>query len=66
MNDCVFCRIISGEIPAERVYEADKMIVILDAAPAAPVNVLMIRTAHTENIVAADPERVQDILVTVK
>ena len=43
MNDCVFCRIISGEIPAERVYEDDKMIVIRDAAPAAPVHVLMIR-----------------------
>ena len=62
MNDCVFCRIISGEIPAERVYEDDKMIVIRDAAPAAPVHVLMIPKEHTENIVAADPELVKYML----
>ena len=42
MNDCIFCRIIAGEIPSERVYEDDKMIVIRDVAPAAPVHVLMI------------------------
>ena len=66
MNDCVFCRIISGEIPAERVYEDDKMIVIRDAAPAAPVHVLMIPKEHTENIVAADPELVKYMLGKVK
>lgn len=43
MNDCIFCRIIAGEIPSERVYEDDKMIVIRDVAPAAPVHVLMYR-----------------------
>ena len=48
MNDCIFCRIIAGEIPSERVYEDDKMIVIRDVAPAAPVHVLMIPKAHTE------------------
>lgn len=32
MNDCIFCRIIAGEIPSERVYEDDKMIVIRDVA----------------------------------
>ena len=36
MNDCIFCRIIAGEIPSERVYEDDKMIVIRDVAPAQP------------------------------
>jgi hypothetical protein len=41
MNDCIFCRIIAGEIPSERVYEDDKMIVIRDVAPAAPVHVLL-------------------------
>ena len=46
MNDCIFCRIIAGEIPSERVYEDDKMIVIRDVAPAAPVHVLMIPKAH--------------------
>lgn len=56
MNDCIFCRIIAGEIPSERVYEDDKMIVIRDVAPAAPVHVLMIPKAHTENIITAELE----------
>ena len=55
MNDCIFCRIIAGVIPSERVYEDDKMIVIRDVAPAAPVHVLMIPKAHTENIITAEP-----------
>lgn len=33
MNDCIFCRIIAGEIPSERVYEDDKMICNRDVAP---------------------------------
>lgn len=66
MNDCIFCRIIAGEIPSERVYEDDKMIVIRDVAPAAPVHVLMIPKAHTENITTASPELVQYMLGKVK
>ena len=63
MNDCIFCRIIAGEIPSERVYEDDKMIVIRDVAPAAPVHVLMI---PKENITTAPPELVQYMLGKVK
>lgn len=66
MNDCIFCRIIAGEIPSERVYEDDKMIVIRDVASAAPVHVLMIPKAHTENITTASPELVQYMLGKVK
>jgi histidine triad (HIT) family protein len=42
MTDCVFCKIISGEIPSKRVYEDDKVIVINDLNPGAPVHVLVI------------------------
>lgn len=66
MSDCIFCRIISGEIPSERVYEDDKMIVIRDVAPAAPVHVLMIPKTHTANITTADPELIQYMLEQVK
>ena len=34
-EDCIFCRIIKGEIPSTKVYEDDKMIAINDVAPAA-------------------------------
>ncbi|WP_071142410.1 histidine triad nucleotide-binding protein [Acidaminococcus timonensis] len=62
MTDCVFCKIISGEIPSKRVYEDDKVIVINDLNPGAPVHVLVIPKEHTENILTASP----DILVHVK
>ena len=41
-EDCIFCRIIKGEIPSTKVYEDDKMIAINDVAPAAPVHVLLL------------------------
>ncbi|WP_177561697.1 histidine triad nucleotide-binding protein [uncultured Phascolarctobacterium sp.] len=66
MNDCIFCRIIAGEIPSERVYEDDKMIVIRDVAPAAPVHVLMIPKSHTENITTAEPELLLHMLGKVR
>lgn len=62
MTDCVFCKIVSGEIPTKRVYEDDQVIVINDLNPGAPVHVLVIPKEHTENILTASPE----ILVHVK
>ena len=62
MTDCVFCKIISGEVPSKRVYDDDKVIVINDLNPGAPVHVLVIPREHTENILTASP----DILVHVK
>lgn len=62
MTDCVFCKIVSGEIPSKRVYEDDQVIVINDLNPGAPVHVLVIPKEHTENILTASPE----ILVHVK
>ena len=62
MTDCVFCKIVSGEIPSKRVYEDDQVIVINDLNPGAPVHVLVIPKEHTENILTAAPE----ILVHVK
>lgn len=62
MTDCVFCKIVSGEIPSKWVYEDDQVIVINDLNPGAPVHVLVIPKEHTENILTASPE----ILVHVK
>ena len=62
MTDCVFCKIVSGEIPSKRVYEDDQVSVINDLNPGAPVHVLVIPKEHTENILTASPE----ILVHVK
>ena len=45
MSDCLFCKIINGDIPAEKLYEDDHAIVIKDINPQAPTHVLIIPKA---------------------
>ena len=59
MSDCIFCKINAGEIPADKVYEDDKILVFRDLDPQAPVHVLMIPKKHiasTDEIAAEDQE----------
>lgn len=49
MSDCIFCRIISGEIPVKKVYEDDLMVAIEDIAPKAPLHLLLIPRQHFSN-----------------
>ena len=49
MSDCLFCRIIKGELPANKVYEDDRVIVIEDIAPVAPLHLLVIPREHIVN-----------------
>jgi histidine triad (HIT) family protein len=46
MTDCVFCKIVKGELPAEKVGETDHAIAFLDADPKAPVHVLVVPKKH--------------------
>ncbi|MFZ5646666.1 MAG: histidine triad nucleotide-binding protein [Bacillota bacterium] len=46
MQDCIFCKIINKEIPAEIVYEDDTVLVFKDIKPAAPVHLLLIPKKH--------------------
>lgn len=48
--DCVFCRIVAGEIPAERVHEDDQVIAFRDQAPKAPVHVLVVPREHHRDV----------------
>ncbi len=56
MADCIFCKIIAGEIPSDKVYEDDKMVAFRDVAPAAPVHVLLLPKEHTENVMTVDKD----------
>lgn len=49
MGDCLFCKIIAGEIPARKVYEDDLVVVIEDIAPVAPLHLLIIPRKHLVN-----------------
>ena len=46
MQDCIFCKIINKEIPAEIVYENEHVLVFKDIKPAAPVHLLLIPKKH--------------------
>ncbi|HET9516725.1 MAG TPA: HIT domain-containing protein, partial [Actinoplanes sp.] len=64
-NDCLFCRIVAGEIPATTVHETDTTLAFRDIAPKAPVHVLVIPKAHhvdVAELALADPELTADVL----
>ena len=48
--DCLFCKIIKGEIPSSKVYEDDKCYAFLDIAPQAPVHCLVVPKAHIASV----------------
>lgn len=50
MSDCIFCKIINGEIPSTKVYEDDKVLAFNDINPEAPVHVLIIPKNHIQSV----------------
>ena len=50
MSDCLFCKIIDGEIPSNKVYEDDKVMCFHDVDPQAPVHCLLIPKKHIASI----------------
>ena len=56
MSDCLFCKIIAGEIPGKTVFENDKVYAFRDINPQAPVHVLIVPKRHMDNILECDGE----------
>lgn len=52
--DCLFCKIIKGEIPSKKVYENEYVYAFYDVNPAAPVHVLVVPRVHIESVNAID------------
>jgi histidine triad (HIT) family protein len=61
MSDCLFCKIASGEIPGDKVYEDDKVIAFKDINPKAEVHLLVISREHIASLNELTPE--QDALI---
>lgn len=53
-NDCIFCKIIKGEIPSAKVHEDDKMLVFKDIEPKAKVHLLAVAKTHFKLLEEAD------------
>ena len=49
-EDCIFCKIISGEIPGEKVYEDDQVTAFRDIHPVAPTHILIVPNQHIPSV----------------
>lgn len=56
MTDCLFCRIIDGEIPAKKVYEDEHTVAFEDINPQAPTHVLIVPKKHIRGLKEAQAE----------
>ena len=59
MENCIFCKIIAGEIPSKRVYEDDDMIIINDIQPKAKLHYLCIPKTHFAFLSEMDAEKAE-------
>ena len=54
--NCLFCKIIAGEIPSNKVYEDDQVLAFRDIAPQAPVHILVIPKTHIGSVAEINKE----------
>lgn len=54
MDQCIFCKIIKGDIPSDKVYEDELVYAFRDINPSAPTHVLIIPKAHIESLEALE------------
>ena len=67
MSDCLFCKIVAGDIPSTKVHETETTLAFRDINAQAKVHVLVVPKAHHEDAVelaAADPQLLADVLAT--
>lgn len=64
--DCLFCKILAGDIPAEKVYEDKHAFAFLDIQPNNPGHTLLVPKAHARNILDMDTEAVCAIIPALK
>lgn len=64
-SDCLFCRIVSGAIPATEVHRSERVVAFRDIDPQAPTHVLVVPTAHHRDVAelaAADPATLAELV----
>jgi histidine triad (HIT) family protein len=65
VSDCLFCRMVAGEIPADVVHETDRVFAFRDINPQAPTHVLVIPKQHHQTVsalAAADPALLSEVV----
>lgn len=66
MNDCIFCKIVNGDIPSKKLYEDEKVIVIMDANPQVDGHCLVIPKKHLTDITELNNEELNYIFSIAK
>ena len=61
MEDCLFCKIIKGEIPCNKVYEDSEILAFYDINPAAPIHILVIPKKHIKSL--AQLEKDDEVII---
>ncbi len=61
MSDCIFCKIVAGQIPSKKIYEDDDVLVFHDIHPVAPVHFMLIPKQHVASLADCE-ESHRDIL----
>lgn len=66
MDDCIFCKIVQGEIDSEEIYETENIISFLDANPRSPGHSLVIPKKHVERLDQLEDQLIGELFLTVK
>lgn len=66
MPDCIFCKIVAGQIPATKVYEDSEFVAFLDIAPVNPGHTLVIPKAHYDRFDTMPPEEAAKLFACVR
>ena len=68
MSDCLFCRMVDGEVPADVVLQTERVFAFRDINPQAPTHVLVIPRAHHANVgaLAEDGALLQQVVATAR
>lgn len=61
MEECIFCKIVNGEIPCTKVFEDEKVLCFKDINPEAPVHVIIIPKKHISSLNDLNEENIDDI-----
>lgn len=66
MENCIFCKIIKGEIPSAKIYEDEDMLIIKDVNPQAKIHYLLLPKEHYANIVEMTEAQAQTLARCIK
>ena len=66
MHDCIFCKIVVGEIPSEKVYEDETTVAFLDISPVTKGHVLVVTKKHFKDFLETPVEELEKCVKTIK